>query len=631
VKKLLLLGLSVVAFILVFQQESQTQTKNQIEEKTRPVAEAELREASAKAIKLMQQSQVVWYKKETCASCHHQLLPEIPINLARERGVPLDEKIAHDTTATAFAFLKDLDAAVQGYDYIDVLFDGWALVTARVAGISPNLATNASAQFIASQQLPDGSWHTLDSRPPQASSLFSITAVCAQAVRNYLPEQLKVEKETRVRLAREWLLKTQPRTTEDRTFQLLGLFWTGADQEVRKNAARQLLAEQREDGGWAQLFGLASDAYSTGEVLFALREGVGLATSDSAYQRGLRFLLKSQEPDGSWRVTSRLHPPAPVSPPYFETGFPYQHDQFISIMGTGWAATALLQAIPAKAEADLKRSAPPAIAPAGQPEWVQAALTGSAADLKKLLDRGMKPDAKTAEGTSALMLAARSFEKVKLLVDRGADVNARASTGITPLMVAAHYRGNAEVVRLLLKRGARPSRDKDIEVRYDASALFFAVMARDVESVAALIEAGARLDDRMKVIGRIVVSPINYATVSGDSAMVEHLISKGANPNEVDGDGISLLGWATINNHVGTVQVLVARGAQVNYVDKNGMTPVMYAASIDFGDTAMLEKLIAFGADLKAKNKQGQTALDLAEKYNYSTMTSLLAGKTASR
>ena len=71
-----------------------------------------------------------------------------------------------------------------------------------------------------------------------------------------------------------------------------------------------------------------------------------MSTTDAAYQRGLRFLLKTQEPDGSWRIKSRLHPPAPVSPPYFDAGFPYQHDQFISIMGTSWAVTAMLQALP---------------------------------------------------------------------------------------------------------------------------------------------------------------------------------------------------------------------------------------------------------------------------------------------
>src|SRR5262249_10536234 len=148
---------------------------------------------------------------------------------------------------------------------------------------------------------------------------------------------------------------------------------------------------------------------------------------------------------------------------------------------------ALLHALPVSAEAKAKSSVPVEIAPAEQAEWVHVALNGSAADLKKLLDAGMKPDAKTAEGTSALMLAARDIEKMKLLLARGADVNAHATTGITPLMVAARFKGNAEVVRLLLKHGAKPNTDKGIEVTNDASALFFAVMGGDTQSVAALL------------------------------------------------------------------------------------------------------------------------------------------------
>ena len=76
--------------------------------------------------------------------------------------------------------------------------------------------------------------------------------------------------------------------------------------------------------------------------------------------------------------------------------------------------------------------------------------------------------------------------------------------------------------------------------------------------------------------------------------------------------------------------MLLARGAQVDHVDKHGMTPLLYAASIDFGDTAVMEKLIAAGADLKAKDKQGLTALDLAKKYNHSMTVSLLTSKIAS-
>ena len=644
-KNILLLSFLVVILVFGFQRVSETQTMSIQATDSRPkeargiaresnqpsnatyVEAAELQAASAKAVKLIQQSQVVWSRKESCNSCHHQLLPEIPLRLARERGVPLDEKVAQATTANTFAYLKDLDSSVQGYDYIDVVFDGWELVAALAAGVRPSLSTSASAQFIASRQLPDGSWPTIDVRPPQSSSPFTTTAVCAQAIRNYLPAQFKNEKESRVRRAREWLVNARPRTTEDSTFQLLGLQWTGADRNTLDKTARLLLGEQREDGGWSQLAGLGSDAYATGEVLAALHEAAGIPASDAAYQRGLRFLLKSQEADGSWHVSSRLHPPAPVSPPYFETGFPYQHDQFISAMATSWATAALLHALPSKAGGELKQPRSVDVAPADQSEWIQISLNGSLADLKKLLDAGMKPDAKTAAGTTALMFAARDLEKVKLLIERGADVNARATTGITALMVAARHRGNVEVVRLLLKKGAKQNADKGVEVRNDASALFFAVMAGDAQTAGVLLEAGARLGDRMKILGRFAQSPLVYATTL-DSGMVEYLINKGASPNEMDDDKISVLGWATIANNVGAVQLLLARGAQVNHVDNFGMTPLLYGASVDFGDTAVMEKLIAAGGDVSAKNKEGLRALDLAKNYRHQALTNLLAGKT---
>ncbi len=651
-KKLLLLGFAVAVLVCGLSQPSETRTRLQNgiqsaegrplpieglafaargpDDRLQPVTESDLRAAAARAIKLIQQAQGGWYKKETCTSCHSQLLPEIPLSLARQRGVAVDEAAAREATSAAFAFLKDFNAAVQGYDYIDNFPVGLSLVAAHAAGIPASLTTAAYAQLVASYQHPDGSWFTIDVRPPQAYGAYATTAFCARAVRLYLPDQLNGEKETRMRRARAWLLKSQPRDAEDRAFQLLGLRWAGADVKACQQAARQLLAAQREDGGWSQMPDLASDAYSTGEVLIALREGAGLAASDPAYQRGLRFLLKTQEADGSWHVKSRLHPPAPVSPPYFDAGFPYQHDQFISIMGTSWAAAALLHALRVQAEAAAPRALPN-LAPAEQAEWIEVAMAGSAADLKRLLDRGMKPDSRTAGGMTALMLAARDLEKVKLLVERGADVNARAATGITPLMVAAQFKGNVGVVRLLLKKGARPNADQGVEVRYNASAIYYAMMAGDAEMVRALAEAGANMTERMKVLGRFPLSLLLYATSAGDTATVDYLISKGANANETDDDKISLLAWAAISNRADTIRALLARGAQVNAVDNFGMTPLLYAASIDFGDTEVLEKLIAAGADLKARNKQGQTAADLARTYHHGAMASLLDSKATAR
>ena len=114
--------------------------------------------------------------------------------------------------------------------------------------------------------------------------------------------------------------------------------------------ARAILATQRPDGGWAQRSELESDAYATGVSLFGLADAGGVAPADAAYQKGVKYLLATQRADGSWYVRSR----SPKFQPYFEGGFPYGHDQWISSAATSWATMALtlaLDATPAKVAA----------------------------------------------------------------------------------------------------------------------------------------------------------------------------------------------------------------------------------------------------------------------------------------
>ena len=103
-------------------------------------------------------------------------------------------------------------------------------------------------------------------------------------------------------------------------------------------AVKQIVAQQRSDGGWSQSPDLESDAYATGQTLYALCEGGGLDTNDAVYERGVDFLLEIQHEDGSWYVKSRSY----KFQPYFESGFPHGHDQWISAAGTGWATMAIL-------------------------------------------------------------------------------------------------------------------------------------------------------------------------------------------------------------------------------------------------------------------------------------------------
>jgi hypothetical protein len=142
--------------------------------------------------------------------------------------------------------------------------------------------------------------------------------------------------------AKEWILKNRPRTTDDKAFRLFGLYWLQASAEERNQAAAQLLAGQRADGGWAQQDNMPSDAYATGLALVTLHQAGGLAVTAPSYRRGVAYLLKAQREDGTWFVKTRAIP----TNPYFESGFPHGKSQFISYAGTCWATIALTMTVP---------------------------------------------------------------------------------------------------------------------------------------------------------------------------------------------------------------------------------------------------------------------------------------------
>src|SRR5579863_9930042 len=344
---------------------------------------ARVQEAATKAVAVIQKSQKTWYSKQSCVSCHQQILPALAFQAAREHGIVVDEKAAHADAAAAFGYFSKFDRAVEFTHIIDpALDDGYSMIAANAAGLRPSLVTAVYARLLAARQEADGHWETIDERPPESYSPFTATAVSLRAIQLYAHRSQKEDVEAREERARKWLLSHQPRTTEERVYQLLGASWAEAGHVAIQKMAAELKATQQADGGWNSLDGRPSDAYSTGQALLALHEVGGVAITDAAWRRGIDYLLSTQAPDGSWHVVSRLHPPAPVSPKYFESGHPYGHDQFISMMGNSMAVMALATALgPATASTlELKEAEP------GVPEpWAETLLFGTIADVKKLL------------------------------------------------------------------------------------------------------------------------------------------------------------------------------------------------------------------------------------------------------
>lgn len=282
-------------------------------------------------------------EKRSCFACHNQAYPALALVAARKRGitVPDDfftsqaEHIAEFLTENKKHFLAGKGTGGQAATA------AYALFTLELAGHKPDDTTATVAGYLLGFEPSRDYWRMTSNRPPTESSHFTTTYVAMRALRTYGSEDDREKIAKRVTAAREWLVKTPGKETEDRVFRLLGLKEAAASEKEIAAAAWELVRTQRADGGWSQLDGGKSDPYATGSALVALHEVGGLKADSGAYRAGVEYLLKTQLPDGTWKVKSRSIP----FQPYYESGFPHEKNQFISISASGWATTALVNAM----------------------------------------------------------------------------------------------------------------------------------------------------------------------------------------------------------------------------------------------------------------------------------------------
>ena len=333
-------GSTPVVDLLVKAGAPESSASVQLAGKPKPAASS--RAAVERSIPLLQKTDVTFLRKSGCVSCHNNSLTAMSVARARDNGLSVNDEIARGQLNTIGNYIRGWRERVLQGDGIPGQTDTVSYILLGMAAerYPPDEATDALAYYVKRKQAPDGRWRIKDHRPPHESSDIQSTAVALRAIQVYGLKAQRVEYEKAVQRAARWLGSAQPASTEDRIFQLLGLTWAGESKDVIRKAARSLLAEQRPDGGWAQIPTLESDAYATGQALVALKDSGTLGIGDPAYKRGVQFLLSTQFEDGSWYVRTRAQPIMPL----FESDFPYGRDQWISAAATNWATMALASA-----------------------------------------------------------------------------------------------------------------------------------------------------------------------------------------------------------------------------------------------------------------------------------------------
>jgi len=209
---------------------------------------------------------------------------------------------------------------------------------------------NRIARHLVARQAADGAWESPPPKngpPPTWESRETLGLLALLAWEPYLPADAKEAAAARVSRdkADAWLSKTKSSdSTQALSLRLLLDARRGTAEKQLQVGIECLLKRQNSDGGWSQTADMPSDAYATGQALYAL-SFADVKNDRPEIQRAVSFLAASQREDGSWPMTSRGHPGVT----------PYTYLVPITYFGSAWATLGLARSVPASPVSSAKQ------------------------------------------------------------------------------------------------------------------------------------------------------------------------------------------------------------------------------------------------------------------------------------
>ncbi|XP_074936224.1 ankyrin repeat domain-containing protein 42 isoform X3 [Phalacrocorax aristotelis] len=204
---------------------------------------------------------------------------------------------------------------------------------------------------------------------------------------------------------------------------------------------------------------------------------------------------------------------------------------------------------------------------------------------------------------------AGDVEQLASMIRSGARINeVDLVHKFTPLHCAAHS-GSLECLHWLLWHGADTTH---VTVRGWTAAHLAAIRGQDACMQALLINgANAEAQDDRGC------TPSHLAAAHGQSYTLQTILRSGVNVNVSDGNDWKPVHYAAFHGRLGCLQLLVRWGACIDDVDNNGNLPAHLAAMEGHLHCFkfLVSKMASVMHTLKARNDQGETPRDLAERF----------------
>ncbi len=254
---------------------------------------------------------MAWKNEHNCVSCHHASLVIWAMREAKQSGQAVDEPFLAEMTKwlaesgegktgvpRPAGVPKALNAAAV-----------WHALSLGASAAPDAVAKEGMKKFLATMegdQIENGSWAAWpETRPPIfGNSDDSMTALATLAVVSIASPDDAVAKAVRDKGVR-WLSENKC-DDDPQSIAMRFALWKklGRPAEECASLIQRIKEKQNSDGGWSQAKEMPSDAWATGEALYALTQGE-TKNDDPILARAREFLIRTQREDGSWAMTSR--------------------------------------------------------------------------------------------------------------------------------------------------------------------------------------------------------------------------------------------------------------------------------------------------------------------------------------
>ncbi len=299
----------------------------------------DIRSAIERSLPFLEKAGIAWMEGrisiqngDACVSCH-----QVPFGIwsqseARARGILLEDSKYDDLAKQAVAFLnRPNKGRVMSWGPVIL-----GLKQSEVDNDTSKILRNFLGSIVEKQQ-SEGYWRAKGQFPRQnrpSSESDEVATMWTILTLSSFDEMDESVLKSRER-ALDWVQNLEPGESNEWLLTRMLVEHKLEGPILAHKLLEQLLKQQNRDGGWSWLPKDNSNAFSTGQTLYALNLA-GVPYKDSHIQNAVNYLLKTQKTDGTWFVDSNLT----------SRDGSDAKDYVYTYWGTAWATIGLARSLP---------------------------------------------------------------------------------------------------------------------------------------------------------------------------------------------------------------------------------------------------------------------------------------------